>query len=768
MKSPLDVETIFLAALEEASPAARAEYLDRACGEDGELRLRLERLLEAHPRAADFLARPAFDRTLADEDDPGDEDDALALLEPSKKPGSLGRLAHYDVMAVLGKGGSATVAKAFDEKLNRLVAVKLMSPILAATSPPRKRFLREARSGAAVRHENVVAIYAVEDRPIPYLAMEYVAGQTLQQKLDATGPLDVRDVLRIGRQIAAGLAAAHATGLVHRDIKPSNILLEDASEVVKITDFGLARAADDASITRSGCIAGTPMYMAPEQALGETIDQSADLFSLGSVLYAMCTGRPPFRAPNMMAVLKRVAEDTPRPIREIIPEVPGWLCDLIARLHAKDPADRPASAQGVADEFARRLAEPRRPDPPHAPRAAKGAAPLGKFLRAAGSILPPRFRTSRWATAAAVLLAFVVGIGLAEASGVTDVRGTVIRLFSPEGTLVVEIDDPGVGVRIDGSDLVIRGARAEEIRLKAGRHTVEATRDGKLVSQELVQVERDGRRVVRVSREPPLEGGKIAEPAADLTDWERSVADLPYLERVKAVIARLKDLNPGLDNISYNEYVDLLIFSPELRDLSPLRIMPGLRGLHLNAANLGDISPLRGMELTRVDLFHTGVSDLSPLESPSLRSLDLSGSTQVTELSPVKAMALDSLTIAYTGVGDLTPLKGTKLTHLNCDSSRVADLSPLEGVPLTKLLVQNTPVSDLSPLRSMPLRELNLNGSAVTDLTPIEGLPLERIDCDFRASRDAKVLRGIVTLKTINGKPAAQFWKEVDAEAEAR
>ena len=164
-------------------------------------------------------------------------------------------------------------------------------------------------------------------------------------------------MLRIGRQIAAGLAAAHAMGLIHRDIKPGNILLEDGVEHVKITDFGLARAADDASITQSGFIAGTPMYMAPEQALGETIDQRADLFSLGSVLYTMCSGRPPFRAANTIAVLKRVVEDTPRPIREIIPEVPEWLCELISGLHAKNPADRITSAQDVADLLARRLAE---------------------------------------------------------------------------------------------------------------------------------------------------------------------------------------------------------------------------------------------------------------------------------------------------------------------------------------------------------------------------------------------------------------------------
>ncbi|HEY7425277.1 MAG TPA: serine/threonine-protein kinase, partial [Gemmataceae bacterium] len=165
--------------------------------------------------------------------------------------------------------------------------------------------------------------------------------QTLQQKLDATGPLETAEMLRLAVQITRGLAAAHAQGIIHRDIKPSNILLEPGTETkVKLTDFGLARAADDASLTQSGVVAGTPLYMAPEQAQGDPIDHRTDLFSLGSVFYVMLTGRPPFRAPTALAVLKRVCEDRPRPIREIIPEVPAWLCDLISKLHAKKPAER--------------------------------------------------------------------------------------------------------------------------------------------------------------------------------------------------------------------------------------------------------------------------------------------------------------------------------------------------------------------------------------------------------------------------------------------
>ena len=154
--------------------------------------------------------------------------------------------------------------------------------------------------------------------------MQYVTGVSLQDRLDRDGPLaPPKEIVRIGMQAAAGLAAAHAQGLIHRDIKPANILLENGVERVKITDFGLARAADDARLTQSGVVAGTPQYMAPEQARGEPVDPRSDLFSLGSVLYTLCTGLPPFRAGSTMGVLNRIANDPPRPIRETIPDFPA-------------------------------------------------------------------------------------------------------------------------------------------------------------------------------------------------------------------------------------------------------------------------------------------------------------------------------------------------------------------------------------------------------------------------------------------------------------
>src|SRR5436190_8743580 len=255
----------------------------------------------------------------------------LNLLGPTDDPAMLGRLAGYEIVGVIGCGGMGVVLKGFDARLNRFVAIKLLAPHLAASASARRRFAREAKAAAAAVHENVVAIQGVSEfQALPYLVMPYVKGESLQKRLDRGGALGVSEVLRIGRQIAAGLAAAHAQGLIHRDIKPANILLEENVDRLQLTDFGLARTVDDASETRTGIIAGTPQYMSPEQARGDALDTRSDLFSVGSVMYAMCAGRPPFRAETPYGILRRITDDTPRPLREINPDIPDWLEAIIA------------------------------------------------------------------------------------------------------------------------------------------------------------------------------------------------------------------------------------------------------------------------------------------------------------------------------------------------------------------------------------------------------------------------------------------------------
>ncbi|GAB5407379.1 MAG: hypothetical protein Aurels2KO_56100 [Aureliella sp.] len=275
---------------------------------------------------------------------------AKQLLSVASHPEMLGRIGRYDVERLIGSGGMGVVFKGHDTELNRPVAVKLLAPYLASSGAARNRFAREARAAAAVVDDHVVPIHNVEtDDEHPFLVMKYIAGGSLQQRLDRDGPLDVCEVLRIGMQTAKGLAAAHAQGLIHRDIKPSNILLDEGVDRALLTDFGLARATDDASLTRSGFQPGTPHYMSPEQVRGEAIDNRSDLFGLGCVLYALCTGHPPFRSETSYAVLRRITDDTPRPIRETNPDVPEWLERIIMKLLAKSAAKRFHSAEQIGE-----------------------------------------------------------------------------------------------------------------------------------------------------------------------------------------------------------------------------------------------------------------------------------------------------------------------------------------------------------------------------------------------------------------------------------
>ena len=274
------------------------------------------------------------------------------VIEPPRGSGELGWLAHYRVLRLIGEGAMGLVYQAEDTHLGRLVALKLIRPELANTPEAAQRFAREARAAAAIKHDHIVTIYQVgQHGDVAFLAMEYLEGVSLHRWLERGRKPSVDLILRIAREVASGLAAAHSLGLVHRDIKPANIWLESPHGRVKILDFGHARAAreDDATITQAGRIMGTPAFMAPEQARGEPVNASCDLFSLGCVLYRLCSGRLPFQGETIMAVLTALAADVPPSTRDFEPNIPVPLDDLVMQLLAKDAAARPASAQAVID-----------------------------------------------------------------------------------------------------------------------------------------------------------------------------------------------------------------------------------------------------------------------------------------------------------------------------------------------------------------------------------------------------------------------------------
>ncbi len=303
---------------------------------------------------ASMLSADEYDGELHDSRVGPDEwssvDFTVEHLEPADKPNVLGRLGGYDVLQIIGRGGMGVVLKAFDPELKRCVAIKVLSPHLALSSLARKRFAREAQAAAAVVHPNVMAIHQVQPGGrLPFLVMPLVAGESLAQRLAAQGRLELKETLRIAVQAAAALAAAHEQGLVHRDVKPANILLEKGVERAVLSDFGLARAADDVSMTRWGIIAGTPQYMSPEQAKGEPLDGRSDLFSLGCVLYEMATGVSPFKADSTVATLRQVIDDAPPAMAALNPELPPWFIGLVERLLEKDPSRRFSTAKEVSE-----------------------------------------------------------------------------------------------------------------------------------------------------------------------------------------------------------------------------------------------------------------------------------------------------------------------------------------------------------------------------------------------------------------------------------
>ncbi|MDA1049087.1 MAG: serine/threonine-protein kinase [Planctomycetota bacterium] len=407
---------------------------------------------------------------------------AKSLLSAASHPEMLGRIGRYDVERLIGSGGMGVVFKAYDTELNRPVAVKLLAPYLAGNGAARKRFAREARAAAAVVDDHVVPIHNVEtEGEHPFLVMKYIGGGSLQQRLDREGPLEVCEVLRIGMQTAKGLAAAHAQGLIHRDVKPSNILLDEGVERALLTDFGLARAEDDACLTRSGFHPGTPHYMSPEQVRGEAIDGRSDLFGLGCVLYALCTGHPPFRAETSYAVLRRITDTEPRTIRETNADVPSWLEQIVMKLLAKSRDERFDSAADVAELLEDCLAHVQQPTTTPLPESVATLSakqgdrpPLKKFIAAA---------------ALAVFLIFA---------------GVLIVLELNKGTLKIECEADDVPIRIMHGENIVRSLTATKsgktIRVAAGQYVIEV--DGALnginIQGSSVSITRGSTEVVKI------------------------------------------------------------------------------------------------------------------------------------------------------------------------------------------------------------------------------------------------------------------------------
>jgi Leucine-rich repeat (LRR) protein/tRNA A-37 threonylcarbamoyl transferase component Bud32 len=628
-------------------------------------------------------------------------------------------LGPYVLLEQIGEGGMGQVFKARHAKLGRIVALKLIRAERLSNPQTVGRFRREIRAAAQLSHPNIVHAYdADEAGGVHFFAMEYVEGTDLAKLLKQHGPLPVAGACEYIRQAALGLQHAHEKGLVHRDLKPHNLLLTKDG-VVKVLDLGLARLGETVVEqsgefnTATGIVMGTPDYMAPEQANdAKRADIRADLYSLGCTLYHLLTGCVPFPGQSLTEKLLGHQMQQPRPIEELRPDVPPAVAAVVRRLMAKKPADRYQTPAEAA--------------------AALAAAP--DETTSAPALYPARGDTALAETAD--LWSTIAATPPVEPPAAPADRRRWLMLSAVGGALL----------------LVLAGVLALVLRTM----TAPAPGPGPTVAE----------------RTPPT----FASPAASFEQWLKSVVAMSAEKQVEEVRAKLKERNPRFDgqltsDIANGQVLQLSFATENVSDISPVRALPHLKSLSCAAVQaehgaLADLSPLTGMALTSLNVNgNLGVHDLSPLRGLPLEWLNI-GFTTVDDLSPLRSVPLASLTLHNCSVRELSGLRGVRLKELRFGgwSSQISDLSPLEGMPLQTLYFQQTQVRDLAPLRTLPLRDFRYGLQVVSDLSPLKDAPLETFEGDFNAWRDADVLRGIKTLKTINNQPAEKVWEKVDAD----
>ena len=765
------VYSIFGDALERP-PTDRSAFLDAACRGDDALRAELADLLAAHERAGRFLGPcPQDDGTVHNGPSQGHTPpDAsppflpTVIRTPSEPTSSAVpiSLGGYRIERLLGEGGMGAVYLAHDDKLGRDVALKTMRPEVAARPGAVERFLREAQATARVAHDNVVPILHVgEDAGAPYIVMPLLEGEPLDGVLKRTPVPALGMVLKVGREIADGLAVAHVRGLVHRDIKPANVWLEgdpdavdpgDRFKRVKVLDFGLARPAhDDTQLTSPGAVLGTPAYMSPEQASGEPVDPRTDLFSLGVVLYRMTTGKLPFGGSTTMAVLTSLAIDHPPAPAVRDPRVPKSLSDLIVRLLAKNRDERPKSAAEVAAalrQIGRELV------------AARKAGELPFVVHPVSVTSPAETQFDPWTeidaeptpevsahsgvgTAHAPALhkktasARSRGAGIWIAAGLASLLAVVlavavIRFETPQGTLVVEINDPEVEARFKKGKLVLAGPDGKDQytitaaeptkKIAAGKYLLRVEgADGLSLDTSEFTVQQKGEVTVRVTLSPPL-----TPTDRTAVTWVISMGGTVHVNGEGRDIRFAADLPKGPIRLTLVALSD----RGQVTDagLAALTNCTQLGHLNLNntkvtdagLAHLKNLTLLTALFLGKTQVTDAGLVQLGTL--PGLTELCLSdnpavGGAGLEHLKGLKALTV--LNLNHSGVTDrgLANLAGmTKLTRLylcgaSLNAPALAHLKNMNELQWLELIDQ--PVGDmgLEHLAGLPaLKHLNLRG----------------------------------------------------------
>jgi serine/threonine protein kinase/Leucine-rich repeat (LRR) protein len=666
--------------------------------------------------------------------------DDIDFLAPAEGPGELGRLGGYRILQVLGSGGMGVVFVAEDPQLRRRVALKVMRPALAASKTARQRFLREARLAASIEHDHLVHIYQVgQDRGMPFFAMQLLKGETLEERLrkhEGGAGLSIEQAVRIGRQIAEGLSAAHEQGLIHRDIKPANVFLSVGSSPssvakdktapatdygllttdsrVKILDFGLARAVEDhAHITASGMIAGTPAYMAPEQARAEAVDSRTDLFSLGCVLYRMLVGRTPFRGANTTALLLSLATENPMPPCESNSEIPRGLSDLVMRLLAKNSNERPGTANEVVESLARierqlhavREHEDATPAAAHGVRSTEYSVLSTAKSPHSAFTSSPSARTGRRrlvAAAAAGLIALVIA------------AIAIIRISTPEGDYVIDTDDPSFAFSVSKGGVILEDRKTKrKYKLKvvggnqaAGEFELDVTDvDADLSFKTKKFTIKRGQRVALETWFERKQTAAAIDPDRRAAEYVLSIGGLVRVNGEDRDIKTVATLPEGpfrltSVDLGHKKYVTDMVLAYLKNCHSLARLC--LRETQVTDAGLVHIKDCR--DLMHLDLHWTQVSDAGLLQFKDLRDLRIAD-------------------FSWTRVGDASVARLVDckhLTELYLGNTQVSDAGLVHKVfkNLTKLLLQHTRVTDngLSHLKDCKnLTVLDLSDTQVTD-----------------------------------------------------
>ncbi len=465
--------------------------------------------------------------------------DVLGLLEADQN-GGLGRIQQWRLEQIVGAGSTGVVFRAIDESLDRPVAIKVLRPTLGEAA--RERFLAEARTTASLNDTNVVTIYHVGTTPsLAFIVMQWLPGETLEQRLEKQQSLAPEQVVHFGKQIASGLAAAHDRGLVHRDIKPANLWITENNEV-KILDFGLVRIMDeDPQLTCTGMIAGTPCYMSPEQSRGDELDIRSDLFSLGCVLYQCLTGKLPFTSGNALATLQLIQRETPASPNSLDPSISMDLSDVVMKLLEKAPGRRPDSASDVAMAL----------------EADRDSWPFACCHYATQPVLAQPERkpvTSgsgffRWAILA-------TGLGLAGFAAWI-FAPQIIRVATDQGQIIIESNDPDVEIEVlrGGEVIKVVDLKTEQkLEVQSGAYQIRTVGDENSVSidkdtltllrgeTEIVKVTRTAEKLTNeTASNPDPNPGKVAA-----SDNLPGTAEIPNASRSVGPSAEVKPTSSAM------------------------------------------------------------------------------------------------------------------------------------------------------------------------------------------------------------------------------